>query len=96
MNIFRQNLGGLEQKLVAKILGDQLNKFKRKNNQIDLKDKKFTDYKEYLLKTIENDIQKDKNSINETLKTLATQAKNTDPSQKSKKTPMYPRTGVAE
>jgi hypothetical protein len=49
----------MEGQLRNRILGEQLNKFKRKNNQIDMKNQKFDDYKNAIMSMINENFAAD-------------------------------------
>ena len=55
LQLFKDSYNKLEQELTSKILSEQLEKFKRKNNQVEFKDQKFNDYKQHILLMIESD-----------------------------------------
>lgn len=89
--MYKDNVGGLESYLIDKIQGEQMEKFKRQANEIELKNDKFKTYKQAILNMINADWAKNAEYIKEQLKTKADHAKITDPAQKpNKRGPDYP------
>ena len=86
----------LETQLVMKIQGEQQEKFKRKNTQVEIKDQKFSDYIQQLLSMIGADFAKEQDRIKATLKEMADKAKTTgEEAELIKKSLMYPASGTS-
>lgn len=95
LNIFKNTMYGLENKLTERILGEQLQKFKRKNNQVEMKDQKFSDYKQTIMNMIEADFAAEQDRIKTVLKDRAEAAKITEKDNDLyKKTVLYPASGT--
>ena len=78
--------------MTEKILGEQLEKFKRKNNLVELKDKKFADYLETIMNMISADFAQELDRISTVLRDKAEAAKITDENDYLyKRVVMYPR-----
>jgi hypothetical protein len=84
---------GLESNLYQTIIGEQQNKFKRQLNQLELKTKKFDDYKRVILNMVNADFAAEQDRIKTILKEMADNAKNTEKEGTNyKKSSMYPIT----
>ena len=89
--LFKSAMFGLERNLYERIIGEQLHKFKRNLNQLELKTRKFDDYKQAILNMVNADFAADQDRIKVILKDMADQAKNTEKEGTNYKKPvMYP------
>lgn len=59
VNLFKRHVYGLEQYLLKRIHGEQLEKFSRQSNELTLKDIKFGKYKETIMNMISADFAED-------------------------------------
>jgi hypothetical protein len=62
---------GLESNLYQTIIGEQQHKFKRQLNQLELKTKKFDDYKRVILNMVNADFAAEQDRIKAILKDMA-------------------------
>lgn len=78
VNLFKRHIYGLEQTLLKRIHGEQLEKFARQSNELTLKDIKFGKYKETIMNMINADFAEDQDRIKKIIKQKAENAKITD------------------
>lgn len=91
LSLYKGAMHGLENRLAEKILGEQMQKFKRQSNEIDLKNQKFGQYKNTIVNMINADWAEDAERIKVQLKQKADMAKITDKQHVIyKKLAMYP------
>ena len=59
LGLFKESMSAVEQKLVDKIYGEQMEKFQRQANEIDVKNIKFSQYKQAIENMINADWEAD-------------------------------------
>ena len=71
LSLFKSAMFGLESNLYQTIIGEQQHKFKRQLNQLELKTKKFDDYKRVILNMVNADFAAEQDRIKAILKDMA-------------------------
>lgn len=68
LNIFKQTIGDLETNLLKRIYGEQLEKFSRMNNELSLKEIKFSKYQETIMNMVSANFAEEMDKIKKVIK----------------------------
>ena len=75
LNIYKQSIGDLETNLLKRIYGEQLEKFSRMNNELSLKEIKFSKYQETIMNMVSANFAEEMDRIKKVIKQKADNAK---------------------
>lgn len=90
LSLFKTSVYDLEQTLVSKILGEQLEKFDRLRNQKMMGEIKYEKYRETIMNKINENFVEDIDRIKKAIHEKAEKAKNTEEGQARNEVSLYP------